>query len=696
MRRILIVFLLFSCTLSIRAQKVWVGIAKSKIAAESSWQIMDVNFIPVLASSDFISDDSIPFSLEANKRYILELSVTQINNPDTILARLYINSEPILLLRSDIGPGDHFYYFFTGIRQEVRKIAGGTDTDIADFPWQVYLEAGNFTCGGSIISGDWIITAAHCTEDDFGNIIPASQMSVVVGANNPAAGEGKKYLVSQVIRNENYDSNTLTNDIALLKLSETINYVNATPIKLISANDAATGYTDPGVMCLVTGYGLTRVRPPAYPTTLQKVQLPIVTNAQASVVWPDIPSTDVMAGYLNGGKDACAGDSGGPLVVPVGTNYKLAGIVSWGSSNCNTYGAYTRVSLFESWITSKTGIEISFTPPVPTGDSIICPGVIFSTYSIGNIQGATLYDWQLQPSGAGSITGTTGDATVTWNQNYKGAAAVMIRVTRNNNISDWSVLYVHLARSTRVISQSKDTILCAKQPVVISVNSEGYNLEYSWFRNDTLVKKSLSNLVNFNSTITANTGVYICDVTGSCGSDTSVQVALLVHPLTLINSISSDSEIAFGGATTLSVDASGHNLGYQWMKDGSNLTGSNGHDFRLENVTAGNTGLYSVTVKGTCGTLQSSNVYVYVRKQDFNGDPEIFVWPTHSSNSVNVALSQTGKYNIRVFSVSGRLVMEKTGCQYVSNVDLSSLGRGVYILMIYNNSLRRSVKVIRD
>ena len=66
---------------------------------------------------------------------------------------------------------------------------------------------------------------------------------------------------------------------------------------------------------------------------------------------------DLMAGYQNGNKDACNGDSGGPLVVPVFGEYKVAGIVSWGSTQCSTYGAYTRVSDFLQWIRSKTGLQ---------------------------------------------------------------------------------------------------------------------------------------------------------------------------------------------------------------------------------------------------------------------------------------------------------------------------------------------------
>ena len=192
----------------------------------------------------------------------MEVSVSDIYDPDTSIYCLFINNEPILRITSDITPGDHFFPFFTGLRQDQTKITGGTSATIADYPWQVFYESGNYTCGASIISGDWIITAAHCTEDDFGNLIPASQMDVIVGANNPRSGlEGKKYLVSKVIRHENYDPVTLNNDIALLQLTATINYENATPIRLVSKIDSASGATDPGVMSWVTGYGLTKVSP---------------------------------------------------------------------------------------------------------------------------------------------------------------------------------------------------------------------------------------------------------------------------------------------------------------------------------------------------------------------------------------------------------------------------------------------------
>ena len=44
------------------------------------------------------------------------------------------------------------------------RIVGGVDAAIGQFPHQVSLqrEDGSHTCGGSIISENYIITAAHC------------------------------------------------------------------------------------------------------------------------------------------------------------------------------------------------------------------------------------------------------------------------------------------------------------------------------------------------------------------------------------------------------------------------------------------------------------------------------------------------------------------------------------------------------
>ena len=56
------------------------------------------------------------------------------------------------------------------------RIKGGMNAELGDVPWQVALVEGGGGntppsdvfqgqfCGGTLINGDWVLTAAHCTE----------------------------------------------------------------------------------------------------------------------------------------------------------------------------------------------------------------------------------------------------------------------------------------------------------------------------------------------------------------------------------------------------------------------------------------------------------------------------------------------------------------------------------------------------
>jgi secreted trypsin-like serine protease len=696
MKRFLFISLLYLISISVLAQKVNIQVSKTGNSGLTAWQIIDSQSTIVFSGAEYLQKDTITFSLDANKRYFFKITVSLISDSDSGLCSLSLNGEPILFIKSDIGKGDHLFPFFTGVKAINAKITGGTTAVISDFPWQVYFISGNYRCGGSIIGPNWIVTAAHCTKDNTGGAIPASTMFVKVGATNPSI-DGKTYSVSEAIVNEGFDSETLLNDVALLRLTDTINFANATPIKLVTTADAAQGAVDPGVMSWVTGWGYTHVNPNVLPSVLQKVQLPIISIAQASTVWGNtIPATDLMAGYLNGNKDACNGDSGGPLVVPVLGEYRLAGIVSWGSSNCNTYGAYTSVADMESWIRSKTGIARGFIPPSPAGDSIICQGTESSQYSIPAIENATAYEWNILPSAAGVISGSSTSASVLWNLGYTGSVTIIVRATINGVVSDWAGLSANIVLNTKLFSQSKDTIICAGQPVTLYVNVEGYNLNYKWTRNGQTVQTGSSSILNFSASTIDESGDYKCEISGSCGTIVSNNINLTVYPLTKITNISSNIEVPFGGEVTLEVSADGHNLMYEWQKDGIPISNSNTSQLLIPDLNATNTGIYRTTVSGTCGTELSDSIYVYVKKANFTGEPEVFLWPSVTSDKFSVALSTDAIYNIQIFNTMGKKIRNLMNIQYRTIIDISTLATGVYVIEVYNSDFRRSIKVIKE
>jgi hypothetical protein len=375
--------------------------------------------------------------------------------------------------------------------------------------------------------------------------------------------------------------------------------------------------------------------------------------------------------------------------------YKLAGIVSLGSQNCDTYGAYTRVSDFIDWITTTTGLPIDFRPAVPKGDTIICHGIESSQYTVQAVTGATNYEWKVLPASAGTITGNFLNASIIWNPAYNGTVNIIVRVTVNNIVSDWSRLDATLPFDTKLIAQSADTALCTGLQATLFVNVEGHDLNYTWSKGNQVIQSGTSRNLIFQSSTVDESGTYICKITGSCGSVTSNPINLTIYPLTKITSISPNTEGLFASDITLNVTSEGHDLNYQWEKDGNSINNSNTAGLFLQNLNAADIGIYRVTVTGTCGVQTSDSIYLYVKRSNYTADPQVFVWPSITTTEFNVALNNDATYNIQIFNSSGIKIREQTNCRYQTTVNISTLAAGVYLIEVYNADFRRSIKVVK-
>lgn len=219
------------------------------------------------------------------------------------------------------------------------RVVGGTNAGTGEFPFIVSLRStsNSHFCGGSIISNYYVITAAHCVSGSS-----ASSVVVVVGTNTLNSG-GTSYRVSRIVVHSGYNSNTISNDIALLRLSTAISYTSyVQPIALPYQGETSGA----GVAAVASGWGYTSYPGWSLPNNLQKVSLSVISNSQCSSYMNNIYSTSICASGGNG-KGVCNGDSGGPLTA----GGKLIGLVSWGRPCAVGYpDVYTRVSEYISWI----------------------------------------------------------------------------------------------------------------------------------------------------------------------------------------------------------------------------------------------------------------------------------------------------------------------------------------------------------
>jgi len=226
-------------------------------------------------------------------------------------------------------------------------------------------------------------------------------------------------------------------------------------------------------------------------------------------------------------------------------------------------------------------------------------------------------------------------------------------------------------------------------------SAEGYNLTFNWYRNTTLIQSGSSDSVSFTSLKPGDSGIYKCDISDGCGNTISNNMNLTVQPLTAVTRLTPIYNVSFGDNPTLDIAYDGLDLSYQWQKDGELIADATDPSLRLYDVNTSDIGQYMVTIKGTCGTITSDSIYVYVNSKEPSGTVDVFVWPTIASDEFNIAVNNDEQYTIQMYSINGILIKELKNCRYRTGFNTSILPPGNYILNIFGNKFRKSVRVIK-
>ncbi|WFE50845.1 trypsin-like serine protease [Micromonospora sp. WMMD1155] len=196
-----------------------------------------------------------------------------------------------------------------------QPIIGGTTVSSA--PWAAaVLSNGSFTCSGSVIAAQWVLTARHCIN---------GTMSVRIGSVNRTSGGVTRTISATYTRY----------DLALMRLSSS---VSTSTVSLANSNPPINSTNS------IYGWGMTCYSGCSASTQLKTATVRVTSNSVTDAYGGQaIRSTEISG-------NAWRGDSGGPQFY----NGQQVGVASTADGySIQNYGS---VAYNRAWITSVAGV----------------------------------------------------------------------------------------------------------------------------------------------------------------------------------------------------------------------------------------------------------------------------------------------------------------------------------------------------
>ncbi len=247
-----------------------------------------------------------------------------------------------------------------------------------------------------------------------------------------------------------------------------------------------------------------------------------------------------------------------------------------------------------------------------------------------------------------------------------------------------------LCNPVQVTVQPVDTSKCLGSTVTFKVDGTGgATLSYQWFTNNTAdVNDTLASYTfTVNSLVTAEP--FYCAVMNGCSSQNSAVAKLTVNPLPPVPTISQNGSILTSSSAT----------GNQWYLGGTLI---NGATTQIYNAVASGNYTVDVTDVNGCTSASAPSNLLFTGIATSTGAGSLSAYPNPAKDNlvVNFSTIIDTKALLTVYDLLGNQVLSvqiaSTHTNGQSNLDISSLSTGMYVLRVSNTAGEVALKFIKD